>query len=108
NVHFLEKIGMIERKGDRFGPSSQMVHLGSDSTNIVKHHLNWRLRAMRSIEESGASGTHYSAALSLSRADALRIKQILIDSLQENLKIIGASKEEVAYGYSFDFFELGS
>jgi uncharacterized protein (TIGR02147 family) len=105
-LEFLERIGMIERRGEFFQHSTQMVHLGRDSANIVKHHLNWRLRSMRAIEEKSGSELHYSAAISLSREDAMKIKQLLVDSLQKNLEIIGASKEEVAYGYAFDFFEL--
>lgn len=105
-LEFLVQLGLVERQGDHFKHRSQMVHLGNDSSNIVKHHLNWRMRAMRVIEETGASQTHYSAAVSLSRKDAAKIKQVLVDSLKQNLDVIAASKEEVAYGYTFDFFEL--
>jgi uncharacterized protein (TIGR02147 family) len=103
---FLEQIQLIRRKGSMYEHNASMVHLSNDSTNIVKHHLNWRLRSMRVIEERGASDTHYSAAVSLSKRDAARIKQILVDNLQQNLEIIASSKEEVAYGLLFDFFEL--
>ena len=105
-LDFLEKVGLVERKGEGFQHSKRLVHLGNDSENIVKHHLNWRLRCMRQVEERGARETHYSAAVSLSRKDAERIKRLLVDQLKQNLEIIGASPEEAAYGYTLDFFEL--
>ena len=97
---------MIVRNGDQYRHSTDHVHLGNDSHNIVKHHINWRLRAMQAIEAKNASELHYSAAVSLSRKDVQRVKEKVIECLKENLAIIGASKEEVAYCYSFDFFEL--
>lgn len=105
-LDFLEQLALVKRVGARYQHVATMVHLGSESANLVKHHLNWRLRSMRVLEERGASETHYSAAISLSKKDAAKIKQILIDTLKANLDLVAGSKEEVAYGYCFDFFEL--
>lgn len=105
-LEFLTEIGLIEKHGEKYQHGPKMVHLGSDSANIVRHHLNWRLRCMRVIEERNASEVHYSAAVSLSQKDAEKMKRILVDSLKKNLDLIVESKEEVAYGYCFDFFKI--
>ena len=61
---------------------------------------------MQAIERPSTKNMHYSAAVSLSRKDAQALKDSMIEDLKRNLKKIGDSKEEVACGYCFDFFEL--
>lgn len=102
----LEKVGLIEQNGKHYAPASQLVHLGADSANVSKHHTNWRLRALRSLESKQPNDLHYSAAVSLSQKDVARIKDNMITNLKANLDVIATSKEEAAYAYCFDFFEL--
>ena len=61
---------------------------------------------MQSLEDPAKNDLHYSAALTLSREDAYKIKDSRIQNLQQNVKVISESKEEVAYVYCMDFFAL--
>ncbi|MEO0336310.1 MAG: TIGR02147 family protein, partial [Pseudomonadota bacterium] len=105
-LDFLKRLGLVvEDKGQlNYGP--QHIHLSSDSFLIHQHHNNWRLRAMHSIENPVKNDLHYSAALTLSQEDAYKIKDSMIQNLQDNIKVISKSKEEVAYVYCMDFFAL--
>src|SRR6185312_6855194 len=49
-LDFLVRTGLAVHEGGQYayGPSS--LHLGNDSGLITKHHMNWRLQAMRSLE----------------------------------------------------------
>jgi len=49
---------------------------------------------------------HYSACLTLSNKDAFKVKDSLLGNLQDNIKVISKSKEEVAYVYNIDFHRL--
>ncbi len=53
-----------------------------------------------------ASGNFFYCVVSLSEKDVLRIKNLLLDQLKENLKNIGESKEEKLYGLNIDFYNL--
>lgn len=109
-VEFLLRSGLLERghKGElRIGKSQ--IHLGSDSPLISKHHMNWRLQAMRSLERGSlgeVAGTHYSSVISISKGDAKKIREKLVEALQTIRPIIHASKEEALYALSLDFFEV--
>lgn len=107
-VEFLIRIGVLKELHGRLSPGTQHIHLSSDSKHIVRHHLNWRLKAMEKIGEAADRDLHYSVAFSLSEADVVKIKEMLLNALSEISKVVSDSKEETAYVYCFDFFELAS
>jgi uncharacterized protein (TIGR02147 family) len=82
------------------------IHLGEDSEHILKHHSNWRVRALRSLEYKSPKDLHYSVAYSLSHADAGRIREKLLTVIKENMEIVKPSPEETVYCQTLDFFEL--
>lgn len=105
-VDFLLRIGVVQEIEGRLSPGSQHIHLNSKSKQIVRHHLNWRLKAMERIGEAPDSDLHYSVVYSLSENDVLRIKEFILNGLEDISKVISASPEEISYVYCFDFFEL--
>lgn len=105
-IEFMKTIGLVVQQGDRILHGPHHVHLGSDSNLIIQHHRNWRLQAMNSLDHRRENDIHYSAAVSLSKKDAMKIKDSILENLHSNVKVISSSPEEVAYGYSFDFFSL--
>jgi uncharacterized protein (TIGR02147 family) len=105
-VEFLLQLGVITETAMKLAPGAQHIHLGSDSTQIVRHHLNWRLKAMERIGEAASRDLHYSVAVSLSEADVQKIKEMLLKNLSEVSKVVNKSKEETAFVFCFDFFEL--
>jgi uncharacterized protein (TIGR02147 family) len=82
------------------------IHLGYDSDNIRKHHTNWRIRAIDSLDQLANDDLHYSVVVSLSRNDVRRLKDRLIETIQENLKTVQASGEEALYCQTIDLFEI--
>lgn len=105
-LEFLVRIGLLEEKGGRFRPTSSHVHLPKDSETVLNHHSNWRLHTLNRLRANDSQDLHYSACVSLSRDDAFRIKEYLLESLGRNLKVIEKSPEETAYVYSMDFYPL--
>jgi uncharacterized protein (TIGR02147 family) len=103
-IQFLIRIGLVVEDAGRLRHGNQHIHLSADSHLINQHHCNWRLRAMHSIENPFKNDLHYSAAVTLSMADTYTVKNSIIKNLQENIKTISSSKEEVAYVYNIDFF----
>ena len=106
-LEFLLRSGLIHRnKKNEIEIGKSQIHLGVDSPLISKHHTNWRLQAIRSIEKDSKEGLHYSSALSISKQDADVIKEEIIKLLKQLKPIIRNSKEEEVYCLSFDFFTL--
>jgi uncharacterized protein (TIGR02147 family) len=106
-LSFLETAGLITRNGTRFEPGQSYMRLGNNNPHILKHHTNWRLQAVDALEREQSSDLHYSAVISLSRKDALELKDKLLKQLRENLEKVKASSEEEVYCYTIDLFKLG-
>jgi len=105
-LEFLERNGLVVAKSEGYAIGPTHVHLAKDSPHVIRHHSNWRLEAMRELERGTTDGLHYSAAVTISREDAVLLKELLRSQLKENLGKIASSKEEEVFCYSLDFFSL--
>lgn len=105
-LDFLLLTGLIEQKGNEFHPTTRHMHLGNDSALVSKHHTNWRIRSIQSFDTEGAKDLHYSSTVSLSQEDALKIKAILVNNVEEVQKRIRDSKEETLFSFCLDFYEI--
>jgi uncharacterized protein (TIGR02147 family) len=105
-LEFLSRIGLAHARSRHYSIGAKHIHLGAESPNIKSHHINWRLRAVQSLDAEAKNNFHYSSAVTLSREDVDRIKEILIQNLKAANKIIQASPEEELYALNFDFFNL--
>lgn len=105
-MDFLMGIGLVIKRGDKFLPGPQHVHLGNDSELVLSHHKNWRMHSLDSLKFLNKDDLHYSACISLSKKDAFKVRDAILENLQKNVKTITTSKEEVAYVYNIDFYSL--
>jgi uncharacterized protein (TIGR02147 family) len=105
-IEFLLRCGLlVEENGHYvFGPTQ--IRLGSDSPQVIKHHTNWRTRAVESLERETDRDLHYSGVYSIARADAYRIKDQLLEDVKRCQKAMRASGTEELYCFNLDFFSL--
>jgi uncharacterized protein (TIGR02147 family) len=107
-LQFLIGVGLIrEVDGGKLTIGSTQVYVGSDSPLISKHHTNWRMRAIESLDRPHADHLHYSSVISVSRADIKQIREIMATAIQEIRTIVRASKDEACFSYGLDLFEVG-
>ncbi|MBC7372185.1 MAG: TIGR02147 family protein [Bdellovibrionaceae bacterium] len=106
-LDFLTQTGLaVSKELGNFEIGPKHIHLSSESAQVRNHHMNWRMRVLKSLDKETRSNLHYSSAVSLSTADTEKIKELLIQNLNSMNKVIQTSKEEQVYGLNFDFFNL--
>lgn len=105
-LNFLQAIGIIVEKGHHLEPGPTVLNLAGNSSCIPKHHTNWRLHAIQSLFYPRSNDLHYSAAVSMSLADAQRVRENILRCLQENVDLIKTSPPEDVFVYNFDFYRL--
>ncbi len=105
-VTFLVENGLLERTGSRVKPGGAQLHLENSSANINKLHSNWRLEALKSLDQPSQNDLHYSGVSSLSHADALIIRAMFADMLEKYFRTVEKSPEETLYVVNLDFFTL--
>ncbi len=105
-LDFLKRIGVITKKEGRYIHGTQLLHLGSDSAQIAKHHTNWRFHTIQSLATARPDDLHYSAVFSLSKEVAQKVRENILKTLQENIGLVRDAVEEEAHVYTFDFYKL--
>lgn len=105
-VAFLVRTGLCIKKGDKvhLGPSRTYAKRGSPFHS--RHHLNWRIKALECLAKEKAGGVSYTASVSISKQDALRIKEILVEATERCEAIIEPSVAESLYCLTLDWFEV--
>ncbi|MCM2277406.1 MAG: DUF4423 domain-containing protein [Oligoflexia bacterium] len=105
-IHFLESVGLIRKTEGGYQATETRIHLESDSPLIAKHHSNWRLQAIRSLDRVSASELHYSSVAGISREDLPKVREILVNAIEQARAVIRSSKDEEVYCYALDLFGL--
>lgn len=105
-LEFLQRVGLAKKVGDHFEPGSSSIRIGNKAHQILAHHANWRHKAIESLERESILDLHYSGVFSLSREDVLRLKDRMLEFIDETVKTVRASPEEVLYSFCLDFFDL--
>ena len=105
-LDFLTKIGLLEQKNNEYKQGETNLYLGSDSPFITKHHTNWRVKAIQSLDQKAEGDLHYSGVITCSKDDAKRIHELLIQTVEKIRSLVRESKDETLCAYTLDFFGL--
>lgn len=103
-LDFLLSRGLVTEAEGSFAPTGKEIHFERQSPLIAQLHRNFRLLAMRSLEEESPSDLHYSAVVSCSAADLVLIRKKLTRALEECADVVRASPEEEIVSISLDWF----
>ncbi|MGZ3771873.1 MAG: TIGR02147 family protein [Bdellovibrio sp.] len=105
-LEFLLQIGVLKQHGKEFRQGEVNLYLGADSNFITKHHANWRMKSIQSLDIVKDRDLHYSGVITCSHDDALKIKELLIKSVENIREIVKGSADESLFVYTLDLFEL--
>lgn len=103
-LSFLVKSGLAKKVDSHYEPGLTRLHLPKDSPQIMRHHTNWRMRAVNAIDQNVESNLHFSTVVSIAREDIPRIREVFIKSIEDARAIIKPSKEEELVGITLDLF----
>ncbi len=87
-----------------FSSGPVATHLEKKSPLLVKHHTNWRLKAIQYAEQLSDQELMYSANISVSRKDFERIREELMTTIQKFIGIVKDSPAEDIAQFNLDFF----
>jgi uncharacterized protein (TIGR02147 family) len=105
-LDFLTSVGLVIKEEGRYSIGTSHIHLEHDSPMIAKHHSNWRVKSIQSLDEVHSNDFHYSSAITCSLEDSVKIKAALVRAIDEVRAIVRPSKDEGGFVYCLDFFGL--
>ena len=106
-LSFLISTGLAEEEGGKFVAGRMSIYLGDNSPLISKHHTNWRVRAVQSLDTPQMHDLHYSALSTVNSKDIPVVREILVKAIEEIRTIVKASSPENAlFCYNLDLFGI--
>lgn len=98
--------GLVENSGEKWHYKSGEFHAGSDSPLVLLHHQNWRARAVQDAQVAPGANTHFTGIMTLSREDAARIKELMLEFIAKANQITGPSNPEECIAVLCDLFPV--
>jgi uncharacterized protein (TIGR02147 family) len=105
-LDFLLKANLAKRNGAEYAIGERRIHLQKDSAFVRKHHINWRMRSISSLDFPSSHDLHYSGVFTLTEGDFAKIREMLLETLQRTEPVLRASKEETIGAFCLDWFRL--
>lgn len=106
-LDFFVRIGIAKYANGKYSPGNSRLFLGNDSPLISKHHTNWRMQAINSLDRNLKTDLHYSSVVSIAAADAVKIKEALIKGMENARGLVRESeKVDQLFCIGIDFFKV--
>jgi hypothetical protein len=105
-LEFLVSVGLAIKNSGGYSIGKNRLHLERESPLISKHHMNWRMAAMRSIENDREEDLHYSSVFTLTTEDADQIRGVLVKAVERSVAVIKEAKEEIPFAMVIDLFRI--
>lgn len=95
----------VEEKGKlKVGPKA--THLESSSPWVRVHHINWREKAIGKMSDEGEDKLHFTCPLTLSKRDVTRVREKIIQFINEVNAIVDPSPSEELHCLNIDWFKI--
>lgn len=105
-LSFLTRAGICEKVNGIYKMGKAVVYVPNNSPFVVKHHINWRMKAVQKMDNRESSELFYSAPMSIARKDFETIRELMAKSIQRSLEICKDSAAEEVVCLNIDFFRL--
>lgn len=101
----LERINLVENHGAEWRARQNNIHLPKSSRFNGPNHSHWRQRAVQNAMLDNED-VHYTSVCTLSRKDAQKLKQMLLEFIDHGRELIAPSAEEELYCLTCDWFRV--
>ena len=105
-LDFLLTRGLSKEERGRYTIGDARIHIESDSPMISKHHTNWRMQAIQSLENDDSGELHYSSVITVAEGDIQRVREALVKAIENVREVVRPSQDETLFCYTLDLFRI--
>jgi len=106
-LDFLESCQLINNTNGKYTTGKKRIFLGSNSPLISKHHTNWRIKAIESLELVDDTSLHLSTVLTMSKSDLEKVREEILKGIENARELVKqTTKEEEIVCLNVDLFHL--
>lgn len=106
-VDFLLRSGLCAGTHSKLQMGPSRTHLSNDSPWARVHHSNWRAKALQSMDDPQLHDLQYTSPVTLSRKDAAKFREELVQLIQRLNSIVAPSPSEELHCVNIDWFQVG-
>ena len=93
-LDFLVSVGIAHEENGLYQTGTTSIHLGNDSPMLPKHHANWKVQGLRSLDLPEGDDFHYTSVVTLSKKDLVKIKSLLVSAIEQIRPVIRESPKK--------------
>ena len=105
-LDFLVQRGLCKEGKTGYEIGVSMTHLSPESPFAPRHLANWRLKAIENASSLSDEELGFSSALTLSRQDFVKVKELLLETVKSIYRIVEPSPNELLGCINMDWFEV--
>lgn len=105
-LEFFYRVGLAKEVGGGIIAGPARIHLPSQSPLISRHHTNWRMQAIASLDGTKDQDLHYSLVMSISEEAAIEIRELLLNSIQMIEPVLKSAEDKTVYALNLDLFSV--
>ncbi len=102
---FLVGTGLCTEKHGYYAMGDAHIHVPNESPFVVKHHLNWRMKAVQKMDTREPNELFFTSPMSISVDDFAKIRELLNKLIKEAVDIAKKSKSQEVACLNIDFFK---
>jgi uncharacterized protein (TIGR02147 family) len=103
-LNFLESAGLVRQVQGKYVMGEQRTFLEKGSPHFLKHHSNWRIKAIEQADQLSDSELMFTSPVSLSAEDFTKLREQLAEFIKNFLETVKASPAEDIACLNLDFF----
>ncbi len=103
-LDFLIRVGLVIQDSARFKMGTQHTHVERGSPHLSRHHMNWRIQALERVENLSDEELQFTSPISISKKDFEKVRELLVNSINDSFKIVKASPAEDVACITLDLF----
>lgn len=106
---FLQEHDLIEKTSEAYSWKGTSTHIPSDSPLVNRHHQNWRIQAIKRMEQGKPkeSEVFFTAPSIIDKDTAIKIRKMILNLIEESQSVSGAAPSEEIFCMNLDLFMVG-
>ncbi|MCK6596972.1 MAG: DUF4423 domain-containing protein [Bdellovibrionaceae bacterium] len=105
-LEFLVRTQLLFYEKEEYKQGPSRLHIGAESPFVSRHHLNWRMKSVEKMGNFREDDFCFTMPTNLSIKDAKKIRQLLVDTVDQCVTTVDNSKPEQMYCLNIDWFKI--
>jgi uncharacterized protein (TIGR02147 family) len=105
-IDFLLRTGLCKIENGKLAIGEARTYVGADSIFVNRHHINWRMKSLGQIDSLDSDELMYTNPVTVSKADFPKIREKIVEFIQEFGKAVHESPSEEMAVLNIDWVKV--